>query len=362
MKNNIIQSIIWKGNSLDILDQRSLPSQKNYITLYNLEEVIDCIRKMVVRGAPAIAISGIYGICLYLNSLTTKKNYENFQSKLNILLDSRPTAVNLKFAIQGLENLLKDQWEQLPISDIKILTLDYANRLFNEDIEINSKISENGSKLFNEKKQIRLITHCNTGSIATAGIGTALGIIKYIKNSGIDVLVYVSETRPYHQGSRLTSWELLEEGIDHYIIADSMSGFVMKNYSIDAVLVGADRIARNGDTANKIGTYTHAILAKHHNVPFYVAGSKYSFDMNLENGQGIKIEFRNADELTQNSFLKDSNGKNYIPEGILAPKNAKALNPSFDITPSECITGIITENGIISPVTEENVKFCMNSK
>ncbi|MCB1143244.1 MAG: S-methyl-5-thioribose-1-phosphate isomerase [Leptospiraceae bacterium] len=358
MKNNIVKSILWQDGKLFLLDQRKLPGHEEFIEQYSLEDVIDSIRKMIVRGAPAIAISGIYGMCVYLNSVSEKPDYSDFLMKIQNLVESRPTAVNLRLATEEyLNQFTESYWRESGLDRIRRDSETLANRFFEEDIETNSKIASNGADLFKDHTgDLNILTHCNTGAIATAGIGTALGVIRFLRDRGFRLTVYVSETRPYHQGSRLTSWELGKEGIEHYIITDSMSAFVMNEKKINAVLVGADRIARNGDTANKIGTYSHAIIAGHHSVPFFVAGSRTSFDLSIASGREIPIEMRNSDELTQNSFLKDSDGKNYIPPGILSPETALALNPSFDVTPSDLISGIITEMGVISPVNETEVK------
>ena len=213
--------------------------------------------------------------------------------------------------------------------------------------------------LFPEKKELSILTHCNTGALATAGHGTAIGILRTLRDSGFRLTVYAGETRPYHQGSRLTSWELMQEGIECFIIADSMAGWLCKSRKIDAVIVGADRIAPNGDTANKIGTYSLSIIAKEHSIPFYIAATSVSFDFTIRTGEEINIEMRPEDELTRNSFLKDSDGKFYIPEGVLSPLGAKALNPGFDVTPAKYISAIVTEKGIISPVNEEKIRMIL---
>lgn len=358
IEKNRIQSMRWTGDSLVLLDQRKIPHSTEYIKCKTLDSVIDAIIKMVVRGAPAIALSGIYGVCLYLQSLEEKPSREEIQTHLQNLLDSRPTAVNLKLAIERFrKEILGSLFETYSLTSLTQAAISYANTIFLEDTKITRLISENGLGIFASlPKEISILTHCNTGSLATAGDGTAIGVIKALNRSGYRVTVYASETRPYHQGSRLTAWEMMQDGIECYILSDSMSAWLFNEKKIDAVLVGADRIASNGDTANKIGTFSHAIIASHYHIPFYVAASETSFDFSIESGSKIHIEMRGEDELTQNSFLKDENGRNYIPEGVLAPKGARALNPGFDITPAGLITGIITEKGVISPVNKENIR------
>ena len=357
-ENKIFNSIRWTGRSLVLLDQRKIPFKKEYIECLNLEQTIEAIKKMVVRGAPAIALSGIYGFCLYLIGLRLKPQLQEMEIQLNNLLNSRPTAVNLKLAIERYKDtILSDNFSNESLESLVTKSIDFANFIYNEDLEINLKIAENGSLLFSKgSRELSILTHCNTGALATAGIGTAIGVLRILKAKGFNLTVYASETRPYHQGSRLTSWELKEEGIECYIISDSMSAYIMKEKKIDAVLVGADRITGKGDTANKIGTFSHAIIAREFKIPFYVAASSSSFDFSILDGNDIHIEMRAESELTQNSFLKDESGNNYIPEGVLAPMGARALNPSFDVTPAGYITGIITEKGNIIPVNEDNIK------
>jgi methylthioribose-1-phosphate isomerase len=355
--NSGFQSIIWKGQSLELLDQRKIPKKKEYIQIQNLSETIVAIQEMAVRGAPAIAITGIYGLVLELKSKNHKPEYKEFLKYSQMILESRPTAVNLKFALDGFLNLFpEEKWNSLHYPEILERAENYANQIFSEDLEQNLKIGKLGAGLFHKKiKELTLITHCNTGALATTGHGTALGVIRSLRDLGYKLLVYADETRPYHQGSRLTAFELMEEKIECNIITDSMAAWVMQNRKVDAVIVGADRIARNGDTANKIGTYSLAIVAKAHSIPFYVAATSTGFDLNLSDGSKIPIEMRSPDEVLRNSVLKNSEGKPLLEEGILSPKGAMAINPSFDVTPAHYIAAIITEKGIISPVTEENV-------
>ncbi len=317
---------------------------------------------MVVRGAPAIAITGMYGIVLFLRSFSRKPTYTSLMESIQRLKNARPTAVNLSVAINDYIKKLEIIYESRNFEEILTFTQDFANDLYNQEIQNNLKISEFACSLLEgSSKQLSLLTHCNTGSLATAGIGTALGVIYTLKEKGYNLTVYVDETRPYHQGSRLTAWELQENHINYYIITDSMAGWVLKTKNIDAIFVGADRIASNGDTANKIGTYFLSIAANKHKVPFYVAAPTSTFDLNIQNGDLIEIEMRPKEEITQLSILKDKNGDCLIPEGVLSPPEAKVLNPSFDVTPAENINAIITEKGIIQPVSLTNIKRIISS-
>lgn len=357
MKNEL-RSITWDGNSLILLDQRKIPREKEFVTCKTLEEVISAIKTMIVRGAPAIAMSGIFGLVLELKHAKHKPSFHEFCEKANLLLGSRPTAVNLRLAVEEfLERFDSTYFSSKPLEKIISDTENFAEGLLKKDLQSNLKIGKNGLNLFDSKeKTLSILTHCNTGALATAGHGTAIGMIRTLKEKGFDLTVYADETRPYHQGSRLTAWEMQEEDIPYYIIGDGMTAWLFQNRKVDAVIVGADRIASNGDTANKIGTCNAAIIAKEYKIPFYVAATATSFDFRIENGTEIPIEMRPNEELTQNSFLKDISGKPYLPEGVLSPINSKALNPSFDVTPAKFITAIITELGIISPVNAKTIK------
>jgi methylthioribose-1-phosphate isomerase len=361
MKN--LSSIIWKKNKLDLLDQRKIPKEKSFISCDNLESVIECIKKMIVRGAPAIAITGLFGLVLELKtykkkSYKIKEPYSYFLKRVKLLLESRPTAINLKLAIDDFLKLIDEKtYTHSDLDELIFLSEKFAVNYFEDDLEANLQIGENGTKLFsNQKKSLNILTHCNTGALATAGHGTALGIIRSLRDKGFDLTIYADETRPYQQGSRLTAWEMEQEKIKCFILAEGMAAYLMNSRKIDAVIVGADRIAPNGDTANKIGTYTLAILAKEFKIPFYVAATKTSFDFKIKTGKEIPIEMRKEEEITQNSFLMDLNGKPYLPKGVLSPVKARAINPSFDITPVRYISAIITELGIIRPVTQKKIR------
>ena len=330
-----IKPIEFKNNLLILIDQRKLPKKEEYFICKNYKDAIYAIKEMVVRGAPAIGVTAAYGISLYVINENSKENLlKNFNTICKEIADTRPTAVNLFWAIEKMRKKFEELKDK-SLSEIKLEMLNEANKLFNEDIEINKKIGENGAKLIKDNSNI--LTHCNAGALATAGYGTALGVIRSAFYSGKNIHVYVDETRPFLQGSRLTAWELMKENIPCTLICDNMAGFLMKLGKIDSIIVGADRIASNGDTANKIGTYTLAVLAKKHNIPFYVAAPYSTFDFNIKTGKEIPIEERPGIEITE-MFTKDS-----------APKGVKTFNPAFDVTDAELITAIITEREILYP-------------
>lgn len=347
MSHSEFLPIQWKSTHLSLLDQRALPGKKEFLDIYTVEDTIFAIREMVVRGAPAIAITGAFGLTLGAKAKSGKTNSEEVDSLIKQVFESRPTAVNLSFALKEAKKRIegKTDWES-----IHKIWESYAMEMMVEDVRANQMLGENGVSLFpKDQTEFHIITHCNTGTLATAGFGTALGVIRTLHNQGKKVVVYADETRPFLQGSRLTAFELMEEGIECYIITDGMSGWLMNHKKIDAVLVGCDRVAANGDTANKIGTYNLAIVAHEHNVPFYVCGTKDSFDLSLKTGDDIPIEMRKESEVTQFDFLKTSEGKYLLPEGKTAPIGARALNPSFDITKAKFIKNFITEFGCFVP-------------
>lgn len=352
-----IEPIIWKNSKLLLLDQTRIPGRTEYIEITSIDETVLAIKNMIVRGAPAIAIAGMFGLALFFIQQDGKPEYGDVSIQLDKLLGSRPTAVNLKLAIDGFRKIFSQKdYLLMPLEKIREKAIQYALRTFNEDVNQNEKLALNAMALFDQnKKKISVLTHCNTGALATAGHGTALGIIRTLKEKGFTVTVYADETRPYLQGSRLTAWEMLQEGIECFIITDSMAGWLMSEGKVDAVIVGADRIASNGDTANKIGTYSLSILAKAHSIPFYVAATNTSFDTNLKTGKEIEIEMRSEDELLRYSFLKKEDGSPLFDHGLFSPEGAKALNPAFDVTPRENITAIITEKGLVANPNKEKV-------
>ena len=308
----------WEDGCLLMLDQRELPTHENWITLGTHEEVAHAIRDMVVRGAPAIGIAAAYGMAL------AAKNAAPRAEAKAILAASRPTAVNLFWALDRIEAMPSFEFEDV---------LSEAKRIEQEDIQMNLAIGRHGAELVQEGW--RILTICNTGALATGGHGTALGVIRSARDKGIHV--YSCETRPRQQGLRLTAFELLKEEIPFHSIADPAAGMLMQTGKVDMVIAGADRITANGDTANKIGTYTLAVLAKHHGIPFYIAAPSSTLDPSLATGDLIPIEERSSEELTH-------------IEGVqVGPSACPVWNPAFDVTPGELISGIITENGVHYP-------------
>lgn len=310
-----VEPIRWKGDRLELLDQRLLPGQTVYVTCRTADEVARAIRDMVVRGAPAIGCAAAFGVVL------SKGSSEGFE----ILAKSRPTAVNLFWALERMKKA----------KDLK----SEAEAIYAEDIAANQAMGKLGAELIPERA--RVMTHCNTGALATAGYGTALGVIRASKHKNISVIA--NETRPYLQGARLTAYELVQEGIPCTLITDSMAGHLMSKGEVDVVVVGADRIAANGDVANKIGTYALAVLAKRHGIPFYVAAPLSTFDPKIPDGSHIPIEERPAAEVT------GYGDKRWAPEGV------SVRNPAFDVTPAELITGIICEKGVVLSPNRERL-------
>ena len=313
--SDAVQPIRWGGDRLELLDQRLLPEKTEYVACRSAEDVAQAIRDMVVRGAPAIGCAAAFGVVL------GKGSKEAFDT----LAKSRPTAVNLFWALERMKKAKNLEAE--------------ARAIYEEDLAANRAIGRLGAELIRERS--RVMTHCNTGALATAGYGTALGIIRASKSKNISVIA--NETRPYLQGARLTAWELVQEGIACTLITDSMAGHLMSKGEVDVVIVGADRIAANGDVANKIGTYPLAVLARRHGIPFYVAAPCSTFDPTIADGSHIPIEERPAAEVT------GYRGARWAPEGV------SVRNPAFDVTPAELITAIISEKGIASPPYRESI-------
>jgi methylthioribose-1-phosphate isomerase len=315
-----VEPIRWRGDRLELLDQRLLPEKTVYVTCRTAAEVARAIRDMVVRGAPAIGCAAAFGVVL------SKGSPESYR----ILAESRPTAVNLFWALERMRKA----------KDLKA----EAEAIYAEDMAANREIGRLGAELIHERA--RVMTHCNAGALATAGYGTALGVIRSAKHKNISVIA--NETRPYLQGARLTAYELLQEGIPCTLITDSMAGHLMSQGEVDVVVVGADRIAANGDVANKIGTYALAVLAKRHGIPFYVAAPLSSFDPKIPDGSHIPIEERPAAEVTG------------YGETRWAPQGVSVRNPAFDVTPAELISGIICERGIASPPNRQTIASLFN--
>ena len=342
-----METVRWNGDSVTILDQRLLPLKEEYHTYINYTDVAEAIVSMETRGAPAIGITAGMGIALGAKNIKAK-DISAFKDEMNRIFDcfasTRPTAVNLFWTINRMKKLIAD------INDIdeavKKLEAE-AILILKEDIESNKQMGKNGARFINDGDIV--MTHCNAGALATGGYGTALGVIRAAVEEGKKIEVFACETRPYLQGARLTTWELLKDNIPVTLITDNMSGFFMKSGAIKKIIVGADRIARNGDTANKIGTYTHSVLAKEHGIPFYVAAPISTLDPNTETGDSIVIEHRSVDEVA------------YIKDVQIVPEMVKILNPSFDITPAKNISAIITDKGVIENPADKGIMGFFNS-
>ena len=331
-----MNAIKWNNNELIILDQRKLPLTTSYIKCKSYKTVIDAIYTLSVRGAPLIGIAAAYG--MVLAAIESQKLPKSGQKDFiinagNKLKNTRPTAVNLSLVINKILKLT----EKSDLKNIINILLKEATDIDKEDQILCDEIANNGIELFKNKTNLKILTHCNTGSLATQGIGTALGIIKKLNLNKQIKCIYIDETRPLLQGSRLTAYELNNEKVPCKLITDSTAAFILKKEKIDAVIVGADRIASNGDTANKIGTYGLAIAAKFHNIPFYIAAPSSTFDFNLKNGNQIIIEERDSKE------IKEYNNKE------ISPKEIDVYNPAFDVTDNTLITGFITEKEILYP-------------
>jgi methylthioribose-1-phosphate isomerase len=330
----MIQTLEWTDQGVRFIDQTKLPTEETYVTCTTHEQVADVIRTMVVRGAPAIGVSAAMGIALGAKN-SKAANVGEFKREFDQICDvigkTRPTAVNLFWAIRRMQKKF-DILHTLSVAEIKQALIEESQRIHAEDIAANQAMGRHGATLMPNEGGV--LTHCNAGALATAGYGTALGVIRAAVEQGKKIHVYADETRPFLQGSRLTAWELMKDGIPTTVISDNMAGAMMKQGKIEAIVVGADRIAANGDVANKIGTYTIAILAKEHGIPFYVAAPISTVDLATSDGSKIPIEQRNAREVTHIA------GKQMTPEGV------SIENPAFDVTPAKYVTAIITERGI----------------
>jgi len=328
-----MKPVEWLGNKIKIIDQTQLPGKLVFVELRSYTDVVAAIKEMKVRGAPAIGVAAAYGIALGAQNIKAKDK-TRFVSQFDQILQSfaaaRPTAVNLFRAIERMKKVAETTDD---LDNIKQALIDEAKRIHAEEETATERLSQLGDELIEDG--FTVLTHCNAGPLATAGYGTALGVIKAAREQGKKIEVIATETRPLLQGSRLTAWELMQENIPVTLITDSMAGYFLSQGKVDCVIVGADRIAANGDTANKIGTYTLAVLAKENGVPFYVAAPISTIDLSLKSGDHIPIEERNPEEVTHIGGIR------------LAPKGVKAANPAFDITPHKYITAIITEKDIV---------------
>lgn len=336
-----IETLRWNEDHFEMIDQRILPAEFEYISYTTANQVADGIRDMVVRGAPAIGCAAAYGVALAALNLkdTSRDEFANgMEEAFEVLAQSRPTAINLFWAIDRMRKKMNES-EGLS-KEIANVLLDEAHEIKREDIEINRAMGKNGAELLNDGA--RVLTHCNAGALATAGHGTALGVFRSAVEAGKKISVIADETRPFLQGARLTAWEMVQENIPVTLISDNMSGHLMSHGEIDAIVVGTDRVAGNGDVANKIGTYMVAVLAKRHNIPFYVACPLSTIDRSIASGKEIPIEERPADEVTG---YRDCQW---------AAKGVKVRNPAFDVTPAELVTGLITEKVVVlNPTTEK---------
>ncbi|AEE97048.1 S-methyl-5-thioribose-1-phosphate isomerase [Mahella australiensis] len=328
----------WTGSSLKLIDQTVLPLKERIIECRSYEDVADAIKTMKVRGAPAIGVTAAYGMVLGAMGIETA-DASAFMQRLNYIADviksTRPTAVNLFWAVDKILTVAQQASKTSSVEIIKEAMQREADQMAKDDIEANKAMGEFGQVLLNDGDSV--LTHCNAGALATVGYGTALGVIRAAVAHGKKISVYADETRPFLQGARLTAWELARDGIDVTVIADNMAGYLMRNGKIDKVIVGADRIAVNGDTANKIGTYSVAVLAHHHQIPFYVAAPVSTIDKTLPDGSYIPIEQRDPKEMI------------YVNGVQIMPDDVKVINPAFDVTPHDYISAIITEKGILYP-------------
>jgi methylthioribose-1-phosphate isomerase len=341
-------TIKWNEDSVSMLDQRLLPLQEKYNTYASYMDVADAIREMVIRGAPAIGIAAGMGIALAAKKIEAA-NVEDYRNRMaevfEIFAKTRPTAVNLFWAINRMKALVQGAGD---IQEIRARLEKEAIAMLEEDVAVNRKIGKNGSVFIESGDTV--MTHCNAGALATGGYGTALGVIRAAVAEGKKIEVFACETRPYLQGARLTAWELLQDNIKVTLITDNMAGHFMRTGVIKKVIVGADRIAANGDTANKIGTYTHSVLARENKIPFYVAAPLSTLDPNTPSGEAIPIEERSIDEV---AYLA---GTQIVPEGVFIK------NPSFDVTPARNITAIITEAGVIENPAEKGIRGILEKK
>ena len=346
-----IRTIQWIDNVSRMVDQTKFPEEYVYVDIKTGDEMYDAIKTMIVRGAPAIGIAGAHGVVLYAQALEKEGlSADEFKKQLleksTYLASSRPTAVNLMWAVEQQKELIKNSKSDIStmVEELKA----QAIRMENEDIEINKSIGRYGATVV--PKGATILTHCNAGALATVGYGTALGVVRSAYANDNTIQVFADETRPRQQGARITTLELTMDGIPTTLITDGMCSYFMSKGMIDMVVVGADRIAANGDTANKIGTYTVAIAAKYHNVPFYIAAPLSTIDTSIKSGKEIPIEERSHEEVTH------INGKPICAEGV------NIINPGFDVTPNELITGIITEVGILKPDYNKSIKEAFEKK
>jgi methylthioribose-1-phosphate isomerase len=345
----MLPTIAWQGEDIVMVDQRKLPADEIYVTCKSVNDVAKAIKTMVIRGAPAIGVCAAMGLALGAarsKATGTKQFTTEFQRNCDQLAETRPTAVNLFWAIERMKRAFSEgALAGESVDQLKARLRVTADRIHDDDVASCRAIGAHGAALVPQDANI--LTHCNAGALATAGYGTALGVIRGAVEAGRNVRVLADETRPFLQGARLTAWELIKDGIDTTVITDNMAGSIMRKGDIDLVVVGADRIAANGDTANKIGTYSVAVLAKEHGIPFYVAAPWSTIDLSTSDGDAIPIEERSAREVT------------HVGSNQLAPEGAHIRNPSFDVTPAKYITAIITEKGVYRAPYEATLRSAL---
>ena len=336
----MVRTIEWNGDAVVMLDQRRLPAEEVYVTCRDYREVAEAIRTMVIRGAPAIGVAAAMGVALGVRQADPSRLDEEFEEICRTLAATRPTAVNLFWAIERMRRVYEGA-RGGSFGAVQATLLETALRMREEDIQVNRLIGWNGAELL--ASGMTVLTHCNAGALATAGYGTALGVIRAAVAAGKKIEVFADETRPFLQGARLTAWELMKDGIPVTIITDNMAGHFLKSGRIGCVIVGADRIAANGDVANKIGTYSLAVLARENQAPFYVAAPISTIDLSLASGDEIPIEERPAEEVTHVFGVR------------VAPEGVAVRNPAFDVTPNRYVTAIITERGVARPPYAESL-------
>jgi len=338
---SLLRAIEWKNNKVVMIDQTKLPNELVFVEYSDYKDIVNAIKSLVVRGAPAIGVSGAFGLALAAlqsNAASKEDLLSDLEMARKTLFETRPTAVNLVWGLNKIMNVAKEGNDVL---EIKNSIVKAAQQMAEDDVKINMKMGKNGSILFDDNDTI--MTHCNAGALATVAYGTALGVIRATKDSGKKIKVIATETRPVQQGSRLTAFELKHDGIDVSLIPDTAVGYSMANKLVNKVIVGADRVLRTGHVYNKIGTYQVAMMAKQHGIPFYVAAPLSTFDL-TSNPKDVIIEQRKSSEVTQ------------IGDKKTAPDGINVINPAFDMTPPELISGIITEAGIAKPPFEESIK------
>jgi methylthioribose-1-phosphate isomerase len=340
----MLKTIEWKNNQVVMIDQRKLPMQEKYVTCKNHRAVIRAIKELVIRGAPAIGVAAAMGVALGALKVRTR-DMDRFNADFDTICEemaaARPTAVNLAWAVDRMKQVAQGA-SRRGVEAVQKRLVSEARKMLTEDVAINRAMGRHGQRLL--KKKSRVLTHCNAGALATGGYGTALGVVRAAVEAGKQVEVFADETRPFLQGARLTAWELKDSKIPVTVITDNSAGYFMQQGKVDAIIVGADRIAANGDVANKIGTYMVAVLAKAHKIPFYVAAPLSTIDLSLKSGKEIPIEQRDQKEVTM------FQGRQSSPRGV------PAENPAFDITPNRYVSAIITEKGVLTPPFKAKIK------